>query len=145
MIALVVYLVLFLGSTFGLVYVSFKKENELGAFFIFPMVFFVSLSIVFISDACNMKDKEMRFATEYTTMRSLIESKDFNRQIFLVKNKTYDEVQYIDKKIELNKKRVGNLWNGKRFSKEIAQYELLTPIFNKNEKNFGLQWNDFAD
>ena len=145
MIAFIVYLLLFLGGIFGMVYLCEKKGNELGLIFIFPTLLGFGLLFFFSVEWADVSSSEHRFAMKYATTRSLIESKGFDQQSFIVKNQVYNEIQFIDKTIETNKEKAGNLWNGKRFSEEIGQYEPLTPIFNKNEKNDRTLWDNYVN
>ena len=145
MIAFIVYLLLFLGGIFAMIYVMGKKQNEFGMFFLFPTMIGFGLLLSFSAEWADRQGEERRFAMDYATTRSIVESKGFDQQSFLVKNHIYNEIQFIDKTIETNKEKAGNLWNGKRFSEEIGQYEPLTPIFNKNEKNDRTLWDNYVN
>ena len=144
MIAFIVYLLLFLGGIFGMIVMG-KKQNEFGMLFIFPTMLGLGLLFFFSVEWADVPSNEHRFALNYAATRSLIESKGFDQQSFIVKNQIYNEIQFIDKTIETNKEKAGNLRNGKRFSKEICQYEPLTPIFNKNEKNDRTLWDSYVN
>ena len=144
MLGFVVYLILFLGSLFAFV-VALIKKKECAGILIVPLYISFCTFLIFSIEWGSKSSEERKFAMNYATTRSIIESNGFNQQTFLVKSQIFQKAQYIDIEIERNKRKSGNLWNGRKFSEKIGQYELLTPIFNKNEKNSETLWDSYVN
>ena len=144
MLGFVVYLILFLGTLFAFIIALFKEKKYAVFLFASAYVFFWPL-FAFSIQWASKSSEERKFAMDYATTRSIIESNGFNQQTFLVKSQIFQKAQYIDSEIERNKRKSGNQWNGRKFSEKIGEYELLTPIFNKNEKNSETLWDSYVN
>ena len=144
MLGFVVYLILFLNALFAFVAALIKKKDFAVLLFI-PVYVFFWPPLIFSVQWGSKSSEERKFAMDYATTRSIIENNGFDEQTFFVKSQIFQKVQYIDTEIERNKQKSGNLWNGRKFSEKIGEYELLTPIFNKNEKNNKTLWDSYVN